>query len=55
MAVACFVLACLYAFGFIGWFSLDPGARAHYKHALLLMAVAIGSLVAARFVRAKPA
>jgi hypothetical protein len=53
LAAICVVLAVLYAFGVIGWFSIDPGARAHYKHAILLMAVAVAALIAANFVRPK--
>jgi hypothetical protein len=49
------ILAVLYAFGVIGFFSSDPGDPHHYKHAAVLGAVAVVSLVGANFARPRTA
>lgn len=55
VAVLAAIIAVLYAFGVISFFSSAPSAPHHYKHAAVFGAVALASLVAANFARPKTA
>ncbi|HYU63292.1 MAG TPA: hypothetical protein VEN12_05875 [Verrucomicrobiae bacterium] len=51
LGVICIVLAVLYAIGALQLFTSGPGN--HYKHAILLIVLAVASFVAANFARPK--
>ncbi|TAN31510.1 hypothetical protein EPN29_12690 [bacterium] len=53
LAVIFVVVAGLYAVGAIQILVTDPHAKHHYTHAILFIALAVASLVAANFARSK--
>jgi hypothetical protein len=53
LAVAFLVVAALYALGMLQILVSDPHASHHYTHAVLFVALAVASLVAANFARPK--
>jgi hypothetical protein len=53
LAVVFLIVAVLYAFGVIQIAVSDPHASHHYTHAVLFVALAVASLVAANFARPK--
>jgi hypothetical protein len=53
LAVVFLVVAVLYAFGVLQILVSDPHATHHYTHAVLFVALAVASLVAANFARPK--
>ena len=53
LAVVFLVVAVLYAFGVLQIFVSDTHASHHYTHAVLFVALAVASLVAANFARPK--
>jgi hypothetical protein len=53
LAVIFFVVAVLYAFGVLQILVSDSHAAHHYTHAVLFVALAAASLVAANFAREK--
>ena len=53
LAVVFLVVAVLYAFGVLQFVVSDPHASHHYTHAVLFVALAVASLVAANFARPK--
>jgi hypothetical protein len=53
LAVLFLVVAVLYAFGVLQILVTDSGAKHHYTHAVLFVALAVASLVAANFARTK--
>jgi hypothetical protein len=53
LAVVFLVVAVLYAFGVLQILVSDTHATHHYTHAVLFVALAVASLVAANFARPK--
>jgi len=53
LAVVFLVVAVLYAFGVLQILVSDSHATHHYTHAVLFVALAVASLVAANFARPK--
>ena len=53
LAVVFLVIAALYAAGMLQILVSDPHASHHYTHAVLFVALAVASLVAANFARPK--
>ncbi|HEY3195494.1 MAG TPA: hypothetical protein VGK42_09685 [Candidatus Dormibacteraeota bacterium] len=53
LAVVFLVIAALYAVGMLQILVSDPHASHHYTHAVLFVALAAASLVAANFARPK--
>jgi hypothetical protein len=53
LAVLFLVVAVLYAFGILQFLVSDTHASHHYTHAVLFVALAVASLVAANFARPK--
>ena len=53
LAVVFLVVAVLYAFGVLQILVSDTHASHHYTHAVLFVALAVASLVAANFARPK--
>ena len=53
VAILCFVIAALYAFGVLQIFVSDPHAAHHYTHTILFVVLAVASLIAANFTRPK--
>lgn len=53
VAIACFVIAALYAVGVLQIFVSDPHAAHHYTHTILFAVLAVASLIAANFTRPK--
>ena len=51
IAIVCFVIAALYAFGVLQIFVTDPHAPHHYTHAILFVVLAVASLIVANFTR----
>ena len=51
VAIACLVVAGLYAFGVLQIFVTDPHAAHHYTHTILFTVLAVASLVVASFTR----
>lgn len=51
VALACVVVAILYAFGILQIAVTDPTAKHHYTHTLLFAVLAVASLVAWNFTR----
>lgn len=51
VAILCFVIAALYAFGVLQIFVTDPHSPHHYTHAILFAVLAVASLIAANFTR----
>ena len=49
LAIACLVIAALYAVGILQLFASTSGP--HIKHAILFVVLAVASLIAANFVR----
>ena len=54
LAVVFVVLALLYALGTVGW-TANPADTHHYKHAAVLLVLAVLCGVAANFARNRPA
>ena len=52
-AIACLVIAVLYAFGVLQIFVSDPHSPHHYTHTILFAVLAVASLIAANFTRPK--
>jgi len=53
VAILCFVIAALYAFGVLQIFVTDTHAAHHYTHTILFVVLAVASLIAANFTRPK--
>ena len=53
LAVVFLIVAVLYAFGILQILVSDTHASHHYTHAVLFVALAVASLVAANFARPK--
>lgn len=51
LAILFFIVAALYAMGVISFFSSNPGATHHYKHAFVAGALGLLALIAANFAR----
>jgi hypothetical protein len=51
VAIICFVLAVLYAFGILQVLVTDPHAPHHYTHTILFVVLGIAALIGANFTR----
>ena len=53
VAVICFVLAVLYAFGILQIAVTDPKSPHHYSHMILFIVLGVAALIGANFTRQK--